>query len=88
MFSQYSNLGPPYPLSSFGYAIHYATELTAVWIHTVRLLTHVLCKPTLLLEKPNYKNPRRFLYLVAHTKFVLIPKCSTVPCRIFRGISF
>ncbi len=33
---------------------------------------------SLLLKKPNYKNPRRFLYLVKHTKFVLIPKWSTV----------
>ncbi len=33
---------------------------------------------SLLLEKPNYKNPRRFLYRVKHTKFVLILKCYTV----------
>ncbi len=37
MFSQYLNLGPPYPLSSFSYAIHYATELTAVWIHNLHV---------------------------------------------------
>ncbi len=37
---------------------------------------------SLLLEKPNYKIPHRFLYRVKHTKFVLILKCNTaqVPC--------
>ncbi len=29
-----------------------------------------------------------FFYRVKHTKFVLIVKRNTVPCRIFRGISF
>ncbi len=29
---------------------------------------------SLLLEKPKYKNPRRFLYRVKHTKFALIFK--------------
>ncbi len=43
---------------------------------------------SLLLEKPIYKNPRRFLYRFEHAKLVLILKCYTVPCRIFRGISF
>ncbi len=42
---------------------------------------------SLLLEKPNYKNPRRFLYRVGHTKFVLLLKCNTFPCSIFRGSS-
>ncbi len=43
---------------------------------------------SLLLKKPNYKNPRRFLYRFEFTQFVIIRKCNTVPCRIFRGISF
>ncbi len=43
---------------------------------------------SLLLEKLNQKNPRRFFYSFEHTKFALILKCNTVPCRIFRGISF
>ncbi len=43
---------------------------------------------SLLLEKPNYNNPRNFLYHFKHTKFVIILKCNRVPCRIFRGISF
>ncbi len=33
---------------------------------------------SLLLGKPNYKNPRRFLYRFDHTKLVLILKCNTV----------
>ncbi len=43
---------------------------------------------SLLVEKPNYKNPRSFPYRFERAKFVLILKCNTVPCRIFRGISF
>ncbi len=37
-----------------------------------------LCTFSLLLEKPNYKNPRRFLFRFEHTKFVLIIKWNTV----------
>ncbi len=46
------------------------------------------CTFSLLMQKPNYKNPRRFLYRFEHTKFVLNLKCNTLPRRIFRGISF
>ncbi len=41
-----------------------------------------------LLEKPNYKHSRNFLFRFEHKKFVLIIKGKTVPCRILRGISF
>ncbi len=41
---------------------------------------------SLLLEKQNYKNPRRFLDRVKHTNFVWILKCNTAPCRILRGM--
>ncbi len=43
---------------------------------------------SLLLKKPNYKSPRRFVYRIERTKFLLILNCNTVTCRIFRGISF
>ncbi len=43
---------------------------------------------SLLLEKPNYKNPRRFVYRVNHTNFVLIIKWNTVPCRILEELHF
>ncbi len=38
--------------------------------------------------KPNFKNPCSLLYRFKHAKGVLMLKCNTVTCSIFRAISF
>ncbi len=55
-----------------------------VCLYTMHNLPHRAQVMTTPNYKPNYKNPRSF----EHAKFVVILKCNTVPCRIFRGISF
>ncbi len=46
-------------------------------------------KPKHIFASPgNFKNPRRFLYRFGRATLALILKCNTVPCLIFRGISF
>ncbi len=43
---------------------------------------------SLLLEKQDYKNLRRFLYLVAHTKFVLILSEAQFPAVSLEELHF
>ncbi len=43
---------------------------------------------SLLIKKPNFKNPCGFLDRFEHAKVLFLLTVNIVPCRIFRRISF
>ncbi len=68
------------------FAISYASFSVLV-LQEVRENSWSLSTFSLLLEKPNFKNPCSFFYRFEHAKFVFLLIVNTVPCRTFRGIS-